>query len=274
MNSREPDDLSHLHATWPGTSCLAVANRERVLGAGGDTQWSTRIASVSKLFTCYAALISIEEGSISLDDPAGQTGSTVRHLLAHASGMGFADPTPLFAPGTRRVYSNVGIEALAAHIADRAGMDFADYLSEAVISPLELHGFDHSGSPAHGMSGSVDHLIRFGQELLNPTLIDRSTLDAATTPVYPQLRGVLPGFGSADPNPWGLGFEIRGNKDPHWTGASHDPSTFGHFGGSGSFLWVDPTRQLVGASLCSTPFGEWAVTAWPHANEALLDTYS
>jgi CubicO group peptidase (beta-lactamase class C family) len=84
---------------------------------------------------------------------------------------------------------------------------------------------------------------------------------------------VLPGFGSADPNLWGLGFEIRGNKNPHWTGTRLDPTTFGHFGGSGSFLWVDPTRQLVGASLSSEAFGPWAIDAWPTANTVLIERY-
>ena len=59
---------------------------------------------------------------------------------------------------------------------------------------------------------------------------------------FPGLVGVLPGFGRMDPNDWGLGFELRDAKSPHWTGARNSPRTFGHFGGSGTFLWVDPER--------------------------------
>jgi len=270
----EPADLSVLTSTWPGTSALAIANANAVLGAAGDLDWVTRIASVSKLFTSYACLVALEEGTISLDDPAGPQGSTVRHLMAHASGLGFeSDASSTFKPGTRRIYSNVGMEQLADHLQVAAGIPFTDYLVEAVIDPLGLVGFEAQGSPAHGMRASVNHLLTFGRELMNPTLVASETLDQATSPVFPELRGVLPGFGSADPNLWGLGFEIRGNKNPHWTGIRHDPTTFGHFGGSGSFLWVDPTRQLVGASLSSEMFGQWAIDAWPTANTVLIERY-
>lgn len=270
----EPADLSVLTSTWPGTSVLAIANESALLGATGDLDWVTRIASLSKLFTSYACLIALEEGTISLDDPAGPEGSTVRHLMAHASGLGFeSDAGTTFTPGTRRIYSNVGMERLAEHLEAAAGIPFTEYLVEAVIQPLGLVGFEASGSPAHGMRASANHLLAFGRELLNPTLVAPETLAEATSPVFPELRGVLPGYGSADPNLWGLGFEIRGNKKPHWTGIRHDPTTFGHFGGSGSFLWVDPTRQLIGTSLSTEVFGEWAVEAWATANTVLVERY-
>jgi CubicO group peptidase (beta-lactamase class C family) len=270
----EPGDLSALTSTWPGTSALAIANQNTVLGAAGNLDWVTLIASVSKLFTSYACLVALEEGTISLDDQAGPSGSTVRHLMAHASGLGFdSDASSTFKPGIRRIYSNVGIEKLANHLQTAAGIPFTDYLVEAVIEPLGLVGFEAQGSPAHGMQASINHLLALGRELMNPTLVARETLDHATSPVFPELPGVLPGFGSADPNLWGLGFEIRGNKNPHWTGTRLDPTTFGHFGGSGSFLWVDPTRQLVGASLSSEAFGPWAIDAWPTANTVLIERY-
>lgn len=270
----DPDDLNELISGWTGDNVLAIADGDRLLGAAGDLDWVTRIASISKLFTAYAALIAIEEGTISLDDPAGPPGATVRHLLAHASGLGFESDAGQTAPvATRRIYSNAGIEELARHLEHAAGMAFADYLDEAVLQPLGLDGFQGTGSPAHGMRASANHLVRFGRELLTPTLIAPQTLAEATRPVFPELKGVLPGFGSCDPNPWGLGFEIRGNKDPHWTGHRLDPRTFGHFGGSGSFLWVDPTRGLIGTSLSSNVFGPWAVEAWPVVNDALVEAY-
>ena len=261
-------------ASWPGTSALGIASEATVLGAAGDIDQVMRIASISKLFTSFATLIAVEEGTVDLNSPAGPIGSTVRHLLAHASGLGFdSDASQTFKPGARRIYSNVGIERLAEHLEQAAGMAFEDYLREAVIQPLGLDGFEIAGSPAHGMRASVRHLLSFGAELLTPTLIAPETLAMATTPVFAELRGVLPGFGSADPNSWGLGFEIRSNKNPHWTSIHHDPSTFGHFGGSGSFLWVDPTRRLVGASVSTEVFGDWAVEAWPAVNTSLLERF-
>ena len=66
----------------------------------------------------------------------------------------------------------------------------------------------------------------------------------ATSVAFPGLRGVLPGVGRFDPLDWGLGFEVRGSKSPHWTGTRNSPATFGHFGGTGTFLWVDPAAGL------------------------------
>jgi CubicO group peptidase (beta-lactamase class C family) len=273
--SRAVDDLSRLTADWPGDKfSLVAADGSGLLGVSGDPDWIAPIASVSKLFTCVAALVAVEEGTIGLDDHAGPADSTVRHLMAHASGLGFDDRTQLFGAGHRRVYSNAGIEILADHLASAAGMPFVAYLREGVVEPLHLKGFQITGSPAHGMHASARHLVTLGQELLLPTLLSPATLAEATSPVFPELRGVLPGFGAAAPNLWGLGFEIRGDKDPHWTGRNHSPRTFGHFGGSGSFLWIDPTTGLIGASVSSEPFGDWALTAWPDANSTLLGRYT
>ena len=60
---------------------------------------------------------------------------------------------------------------------------------------------------------------------------------------FPGLGGVLPGVGRFQPLDWGLGFELRDAKHPHWTGRRNSPATFGHFGGAGTFLWVDPVAR-------------------------------
>jgi CubicO group peptidase (beta-lactamase class C family) len=81
---------------------------------------------------------------------------------------------------------------------------------------------------------------------------------------------VLPDFGRFDPLDWGLGVELKGTKAPHWSGSSTSPATFGHFGGSGTFLWVDPDRGLACACLTERPFGDWAKEAWPRLSDAIL----
>lgn len=269
-----PDDLAPLIADWPGQHALVVGDADQVFGTAGDLDVMHRIASVTKLFASYATLIAVEEGTVELDDPAGPAGSTVRHLLAHASGLGFDEPEPVASVGSRRVYSNVGIEALAAHLASKAGMDFADYLRLGVLEPLGLGHVNADVSPAHGLRMSANDLAAFAVELLRPTLLSPATLAEATTPVWPDLRGVLPGFGPMHPNPWGLGFEIRGDKAPHWTAPGHSPRTFGHFGGSGSFLWIDPERHLFGLTVGDQAFGLWAETVWAPTNQAILDRYA
>src|SRR5271165_5866261 len=82
----------------------------------GDVRWCRPWASVTKPATALAALVAVEEGSLSLDEPAGPPGATVRHLLAHASGLGLDPGPPLAAPGTRRIYSNAGYQVLADRV--------------------------------------------------------------------------------------------------------------------------------------------------------------
>ncbi len=80
----------------------------------------------------------------------------------------------------------------------------------------------------------------------------------------------MPGFGRQTPCPWGLGPEIRGTKKPHWTGTENSPATFGHFGQTGTFVWVDPTLPLACAVLTDRPFGPWAALAWPRLADEVL----
>jgi CubicO group peptidase (beta-lactamase class C family) len=87
---------------------------------------------------------------------------------------------------------------------------------------------------------------------------------------FPGLTGVLPGFGRQDPNDWGLGFELRDRKSPHWTGGRSSPATYGHFGRSGTFLWVDPQARAACVCLTDREFGPWAARAWPELTDAVL----
>jgi CubicO group peptidase (beta-lactamase class C family) len=228
-----------------------------------------RWASVTKLVTTFAALVAAEEGVIDLDEAAGPEGATVRHLLAHASGLPFEQGAPTGRPGQRRVYSNVGFETLAEYIAARADMPFADYLGAGVLKPLGMQA-ELLGSPAADLHGSLDDLLILASELQRPTLVAPETLAEATTVQFPGLAGVLPDFGRFDPNDWGLGFELRDDKSPHWTGSRNSPRTFGHFGGSGTFLWVDPEAGLALGVLTNLDFGDWAKEAWPRLSDAVL----
>jgi CubicO group peptidase (beta-lactamase class C family) len=246
-----------------------VAQDGEVVATHGAREEAVRWASVTKLVTALAALVAAEEGVIDLDEPAGPEGSTVRHLLAHASGLPFEPGAPTGRPGQRRIYSNVGFEKLADHIAERAEMAFADYLAAGVLEPLAMHA-ELRGSPAADLYGSLDDLLLFARELQRPTLVAAETLAEATTVQFPGLAGVLPDFGRFEPNDWGLGFELRDEKSPHWTGSRNSPGTFGHFGGSGTFLWVDPAAGVALGVLTNLEFGDWAKDAWPRLSDAVL----
>ena len=198
-------------------------------------------------------------------------GATVEHLLAHASGIAPEGRLRSFPPAVRRVYSNAGYELLGELVAAAVTMPFADYFDEALVRPLRLNATALDGSPARAARSSVDDLATVVGELLAPgRLLHPSTVADATRVHFPGLRGVLPGFGGQDPNDWGLGFEIRGHKQPHWTGAANSPATYGHFGQSGTMLWIDPTGPLALIALSDEPFGPWAAAAWPRLSDAVL----
>jgi CubicO group peptidase (beta-lactamase class C family) len=255
---------------WPAEiSAAGVVSGERrwVRGpTGREFGW----ASVTKLFTATATLIAAEEGIVDLDEPAGPEGSTVRHLLAHASGLPFEGRQPIARPAQRRIYSNTGFEVLGELVAERAEMEFEEYLRAAVLDPLGLGATRFEGSPAAGLRGPLDDLLVFARELLDPRLVAPETLAEATSVAFPGLAGVIPELGRFEPNDWGLGFELRNSKSPHWTGTRNSERTFGHFGGSGSFLWVDPDVDAACASLSDLDFGDWAKDAWPRLSDAVL----
>ena len=255
---------------WPVRAVAAgVAGRDGIVATHGDADSILRWASVTKPVTALAALVAVEEGTIELDEPAGPEGSTVRHLLAHASGLPLNEGPPIAAPGQRRIYSNQGFVVLARLVEERAEMPFGGYVDAAVLAPLGLAAKLRS-SPAWGMEGSLADLLAVGQELLAPTLLAPETLAEATEVQFPGLVGVLPGFGRQEPNDWGLGFELKDGKTPHWTGAGNSPRTFGHFGASGTFLWVDPEAGVACGCLTQTEFGDWAKEAWPRLADAVL----
>jgi CubicO group peptidase (beta-lactamase class C family) len=266
------DALRQIEA-WPVPhACAGATDAARTLGTAGDAGRVHELASVSKLFVAYAVLVAAEEGTIELDGPAGPEGSTFRHLLAHASGLG-PDGNRLARPERSRIYSNGGYNLLAEELGRHAAMPFEQYLREAVLDPLALAA-ELRGEPCGGMVATLDDVLAFGRELLAPRLVAQETLDEATSVQFPGLVGVLPGYGRMEPNDWGLGFELRDAKRPHWTGSRNSAATFGHFGskaGTATFLWVDPAARIACAALADESFGDWAIEAWPPLADAVLE---
>jgi CubicO group peptidase (beta-lactamase class C family) len=267
--SNEVDALQAVGG-WPAENVsVGVVAPDGPVATLGDARREYSWASVTKPVTALACLVAAEEGTIDLDEPAGPPGSTIRHLLSHASGLPLEGVSPIARPGERRIYSDRGFDVLGEVLARRAEMDFADYLDGAVLKPLGLAArFD--GRPGSGLHGSLDDLLLIGRELLAPTLVSAETLAEATAVQFPGLDGVLPGFGRQEPNDWGLGLELRDRKSPHWTGARNSDRTFGHFGRSGTFLWIDPDAGVALGCLTDLTFGEWAAEAWPKLSDAVL----
>jgi CubicO group peptidase (beta-lactamase class C family) len=255
---------------WPVefAAAGAVGARGRI-STHGETTSSVRLASLSKPVAALATLVAAEEGVVDLDEPAGPPGSTVRHLLAHTSGLPFEGTEPIARPEHRRIYSNEGFRVLASHLAARAEMPFPQYVREAVCAPLGI-GLDSEGDPAAGMHGSLDDVLAIGRELLVPRLVAEETREEMVSVHFAGLSGVLPEYGRFDPLDWGLGVQLN-TRPPTWMGTRTSSRAFGHFGGSGTFLWVDPEASVVCAALTTRNFGEWAKEAWPRLADAVLD---
>jgi len=268
--------------SWPvANAAAAVVSPSGVLATTGDLRKVYQLASVTKPLAALATLIAVEEEAISLDqpmtDPALKSelpGATLRHLLAHASGLAPDLRRRAASPATRRIYSNSGFDVIGEMVSAATEMPFAQYLAEALFKPLRMQTAELDASPAKDGRGSVNDLTPVLTELVTPSgLLDPSTLQAATTVQFQGLRGVLPGFGVQERNDWGLGFEIRANKTPHWTSPRNSPATYGHFGRSGTMFWIDPHPKLGLVAFADRDFDEWAIKAWPALSDAVLDSF-
>ncbi|SDR83220.1 serine hydrolase domain-containing protein [Corynebacterium timonense] len=269
-------DLTPYLESWPADN-VSAALVGRTEASYGDESRVYELASVTKLLSTYAVLLAVEEGAFSLDDALGPRPSTIRHLLAHTSGIGFDTREPQKPVGERRIYSSAGFEMLAEHLEQEAGMAFGDYVREGVFEPLGMGTAEIYGSAGHGGRASLSDMRAFAAELVHPRLLAEETLREAMSPQFGDVRGVVPGYGMQKPCPWGLGFEIRGSKEPHWTGENMPAETAGHFGMAGAFVWVVPawvdgpragTAMVV---LTDRDFGEWAKPLWQETNTALFD---
>lgn len=258
-------------ASWPvDTVSASIVTTAGVIERFGDPDSVFELASVTKLLVAEAVLVAVEEGAVDLDDSAGPPGATVAHLLAHASGLDFDSRESRAPVGTQRIYSSAGFELLAEHVEAATEIPFARYLDEAVCEPLGLSRTELVGPAGHGARACVDDLSAFAADLLTPTLVSRELFARATSVWFSGIDGFVPGYGRQRPNDWGLGFEIRGEKRPHWTGSRNSAATFGHFGQSGTFLWVDPALRAACVVLTDRPFGPWAKPLWSEFNDSVV----
>ena len=264
-------------ADFPFPTALVVTGAPApdggVLHESGDVDEIFSFASVTKPIVAWSALVAVDRGLLDLDAPAGAPapdGATIGHLLSHSSGIAADSDERLASPGTRRIYSNRGIEILGQRLQEATGTPLETWVETTVLEPLGMASVLIPGSPAHSGEGSARDLSLFARELASPRLVSPALAERACAPVLPELDGVLPGYGRQVPNPFGLGVEVRGAKSPHWTGKGISPQTFGHFGQSGSFMWVDPVAERQAVFLGAEPFGQVHRKTWPVLGDQIL----
>ena len=259
---------------FPHPALVGVTGPEGTRAVQGDPHAVLPLASVTKPLTAWGVFVAIERGFVDLDEQAGPAGSTVLNLLDHTSGLPMEGEQPQRPLGERRIYSNAGFDALAAHVADAVGMDFADWMLREVIAPAR-HGADRRHRTPVG--GGVRHdrgSAGFGREVLRPTLIpDRAA--------RPRAHRLAPGAArdrsratARTPTTSGVSASSsRASKSPHWLSDTLPPETAGHFGALGSFLFIDRSRDVAAAFLSGVPFGEEHKRIWPPLTEEIVARY-
>lgn len=264
-----PAAVQRALADFPFPVACAVVVEDGVW-AGGDTRTSYPWMSVTKLVTARAALAAVDAGEVDLDDTLTPAGATLEMLLAHAGGLS-ATGEQVTDPVTQRIYSNAGYDVLGQALARESdiGAILLDHLHAWGATDVS-----YASSPAWGLRGSLADLVALTAELARPGHLDPHLAAFATRPAWPGLAGILPGYGDFADNAWGLGPEIRGTKRPHWTAPDAPAHVFGHFGQSGSFVWVDQPAGVAACFLSAERFGLAHQRRWPDINAAIMRAFA
>lgn len=199
----------------------------------------------------------------------------------------------LFPPGTRVRYQSMGTLMLAEVMARVSGVPVPVFLDESIFQPLgmkytslglrqgdrerlaelrvapEMVGLDWNwnsdywlklGAPWGGLISTPADLGRFALAMLGGgTLDDARVLSPASVAAMTrdQLRG-LPALPEEDRRcrRWGLGWRLG------WPGRSDNfgdlvgPRVFGHWGATGTVLWMDPDTSALFVLLTTCPQGD------------------
>src|SRR6266700_1498261 len=145
--TRQLHRLLHRHGTQAGRGAPVPGGTLPLPGSPNAYGGVMTALDVLKDWPVDTAAVAVVDGS-GVIASAGPPGSTVRHLLAHASGIAPDDDTVFSAPGRRRIYSNRGFELLADHVARRSGTPFAAHLQASVLDPLGMSGTRLAGTAA------------------------------------------------------------------------------------------------------------------------------
>ena len=277
------------------------------------------LASLTKPIVAAACLVAWEEGVLELDAPLSEHLSgvdqmlTLRDVLSHASGLpaddararrvqldpnstwndvaaAYREVRPVVPPRTQRIYSNAGYALAADALEQATGMDYRTYVTELVLTPLEMKQttfgvgvddeavlsvkesgllghdqqlfngtrFRYLGLPQSGAFGTAsDYLqllqltLRHGRLSSDRHLLAPETASLLSTNQGGSLAGGVGDFMEWECCDWGAGFELRADKSPHWTGAALSATAFTHFGASGTLAFADPASGTAAVILAN-----------------------
>lgn len=258
------------------------------------------IFDVASLTKCVATATSImkliEEGKVRLNDPVknylpefaknGKEDITVRQLLTHYSGLRedldlktpwqgretafrmVMDEKPIFAPGSRFLYSDINFQTLGFLVEKVTGMSLNDYAVRNIYVPLGmaetqflppvawrpriapteydehnrmLRGVVHDptarrmgGIAGHaGLFSTADDLGKFAQDMLTGfKVLNALSVEKMSTPQQPSTAVSSRGLG------WDIDSPFASNR-----GELLPVGSFGHTGFTGTSIWLDPVTN-------------------------------
>jgi CubicO group peptidase (beta-lactamase class C family) len=248
---------------WPGAPSVLLfrlrAGNVEWVGDAGDLDEVRPWASISKMAVALAFGMEVDWDEHQFTQNFGPRGATLANLLSHSSGLGLEEGDPLVPIATKRVYSNVGIDHAVSVALE--GQEPGEWLDKRIFSPFGMDSTKLAGRPCADVVGSTQDLATLGVAWLRPDGVTKETRDRQIKPYLPDLAGIVPGFGRFTPCPWGLGPEVRGDKQ-HWMG-DWPSNSFGHFGQSGSMMLLNAQEQIGLVATSTHVFGAWAVKLWP-----------
>jgi beta-lactamase class C len=217
------------------------------------------------------------------------------------------------APGERLRYANAGygvLGRLVERVAERSVWEIArerifeplamndtavqpgDHLAphiarlaDAAHAGTELETYNGAywrglGVPWAGLYGTPRDLVAFAGAFLpsgragSARILSGAGMHAMTTD---QTGGVPGGVETARVHwpvgRWGLGWEVKGEKQRHWTGELTSPATICHFGHAGTLLWADLERDLalaVFANRAVTHMWTFILARWARLSNAVV----
>lgn len=263
------------------TDLVAIIDPDGQLHVIGNGNGRYQFASVTKLITTNVIAEIVADGFVSFEEEVediyfSKGKVTLQDLLSHSSGIR-PEYESCVPPRSKRVYTTEAFDIAEKHIIKKLGNGFenetiASIFSDGLKDELGC-SITIEGSCGSGASGTADDLILLLREIREPKFISVEMQRFLTTPYFPELDGVLPGWGHFERNIWGVGYEIKGDKYPHWMGSKASKNSFGHFGLSGAFVMHDPENKISIASLSNENFGPWAKIAWPEMCDQIYSEY-
>jgi CubicO group peptidase (beta-lactamase class C family) len=259
-----------------------VRERRGDAAVGEDTLFA--LASLTKPLVAAACMVALEEGLLDLDAEVRDGFALRHLLSHCAglpeAGLRWEEP-PGYPPATQRWYSNAGYVQAAKLLERASGMSCAAYLRAAVFGPLGLDASLGLAEADAARTARVWQPGRYGEgELFNSerfradappqagafasarayggfvscllaqggaggrALLAAETVDEMLSPQFGPLPGGVGGVGEWPDLCWGLGFDVRGRREPHWAGRALSTRAASHFGASGTLAWLDPERGL------------------------------